>query len=61
MGVATPVPIAGAPPDEGRRPDTPVTCVMDGDLPGQKAVLSILTTRPRSSPLDHHRSCVLPP
>ena len=42
MGVARLVPIAGALPDEGRRPDTPVACVMDGGLPSQKTVLTTL-------------------
>jgi uroporphyrin-III C-methyltransferase / precorrin-2 dehydrogenase / sirohydrochlorin ferrochelatase len=50
MGVETLVSIAKALVDAGSSADTPLACVMDGGLPGQKVVRSTLATVISSGP-----------
>ena len=50
------VAIFGALVDAGRDVDTPVACVMDGGLPGQKVVLTTLAAIVSSGPPPELRS-----
>jgi uroporphyrin-III C-methyltransferase/precorrin-2 dehydrogenase/sirohydrochlorin ferrochelatase len=56
MGVHTLGSIVGALVDAGRDGDTPVACVMDGSLPGQKVVLTTLADIVSSGPPPELRS-----
>jgi uroporphyrin-III C-methyltransferase/precorrin-2 dehydrogenase/sirohydrochlorin ferrochelatase len=56
MGADTLGSIVGALVDAGRDGDTPVACVMDGSLPGQKVVLTTLAAIVRTGPPPELRS-----